>query len=446
MARSIADTQFLENEALSLLGRLDTVKPFALNTPMVRAAAISDEAQNGITKLLNRVSREVKQKIEAYISWLKDPANARAPASEAQGRFAYLKLRFNNLLDQLDIFADVLSQRGEHTTGVWLAGLDILAMDALALPGNYYESPPLVCFIERGHGAAIRRARTRLPGGDDNPVAVIQVPRERLIGSGIASSIVHEVGHQGAALLNLVDSVKGAISERKAQGQDVFAWELLDRWISEILSDFWAMAQLGIGATLGLINVVSLPSYFVFRIGTDGPHPFPWIRVKISIAIGRALFPHLQWKYLEKTWESFYPVGKQKDSTRQTVQALERILPCFAELVVNHYPDSLRGKALQDIFPVKERQPVHLQKLYKRWKYAPKLMEAAPPTLAFAVLGQAKSDGNISTVEETCLIRRMLTNWALMRTMQDCGAGKQLTTKAVQHRHINFTEQQLQLI
>ncbi len=48
-------------------------------------------------------------------------------------------------------------------------------------------------------GAAIRRARTRLPGGGDNPVAIIRVPRERMVGSGIASSLVHEVGHQAAA-------------------------------------------------------------------------------------------------------------------------------------------------------------------------------------------------------------------------------------------------------
>jgi hypothetical protein len=446
MARAVADTQFLENEALSLLGRLEMVKPFALNTPLVPAAAISAEAQNGITDLLNRVSREVKQKIEAYMAWLKNPLHAFAPAAEAQGRFAFLKLRFNNLLDQLDIFADVLSQRGEHTTGVWLAGLDVLAMDALALSGNYYHPPPLVCFLERGHGAAIRRARTRLPGGDDNPVAVIQVPRERLIGSGIASSIVHEVGHQGAALLHLVDSVKGAIGERKEQGQDDFAWELLDRWISEILSDFWAMAQLGIGATLGLINVVSLPSYFVFRIGTDGPHPFPWIRVKISIALGRALFPHLQWGYLERKWESFYPVRGQKTSTRQTVQALQRILPSFADLVVNHRPDSLRGKTLQEVFPVRERQPAHLQKLYKRWKYEPKLMEGVAPNLVFAVLGQAKSDGNITTVEETHLLQRLLTRWALLRSQHYCGGDSRHLIRSVRQQRIELTEQQLQLL
>ena len=99
------------------------------------------------------------------------------------------------MLTQFDIFADVLSQRSEHDTGVWLSGLDVVAADALALP-DYYEAPPVICYLDRGHGAAIRRARTRLPGGSENPVAVVRVPRERMVGSGIASSLVHEVGHQ----------------------------------------------------------------------------------------------------------------------------------------------------------------------------------------------------------------------------------------------------------
>ncbi len=438
MKRSVADTQFLENEALSLLGRLEMVKPFALNTPMVQAAAISLEAQHGISALLNRVSKEVKEKIEQYVAWLKNPAYAGVPSAEAQGRFAYLKLRFNNLLDQLDIFADVLSQRGEHNTGVWLAGLDVLARDALNTKGSFYEAPPLVCFLERGHGAAIRRARTRLPGGDDNPVGVIQVPRERLIGSGIASSIIHEVGHQGAALLHLADSVKEAISQQIAQGQDVRAWKLLDRWISEILSDFWAMAQLGIGATLGLINVVSLPTYFVFRVATDGPHPFPWIRVKLSLAFGKLLYPHLQWQYLEARWETFYPASKQRAATRYTIQALERIIPDFVKLVVNHKPRSLRGYKLKDVFPVQERQPARLQKLFKQWRYAPKLMYTASPTLVFAVLGQAKSDGNLSTVEETMLLQRMLTRWAMRRSQQPCGCANCQQKRLAHFSQINF--------
>ncbi|MHA6247939.1 hypothetical protein ACXYMU_08400 [Pontibacter sp. CAU 1760] len=436
--RSVADTQFLENEALSLLGRLEMLRPFALNTPMVQAAAISPEAQHGINTLLNRVSKEVREKIEQYVAWLKNPASVGVSAAEAQGRFAYLKLRFNNLLDQLDIFADVLSQRGEHNTGVWLAGLDVLARDALNIKGDFYEAPPLMCFLERGHGAAIRRARTRLPGGDDNPVGVIQVPRERLIGSGIASSIIHEVGHQGAALLQLVDSVKEAIAQKVSQGEEVRAWQLLDRWISEILADFWAMAQLGIGATLGLINVVSLPTYFVFRVATDAPHPFPWIRVKLSLAFGKLLYPHLQWRYLENRWETFYPPDKQRASTRYTIQALERTLPDFVELVVNHRPKGLGGYKLRDVFPVQARQPARLQKLFKQWRYAPTLMHTASPTLVFAVLGQAKSDGNLSTVEETMLLQRMLTRWAMQRARQPCGCAGCQQKKLAHISQINF--------
>ena len=103
---------------------------------------------------------------------------------EAQRRFTLLRLRFNSIICQFDIFADVLAQRSEHETGVWVAGLDDVAADALELPG-YYTAPPVICYLYRGHGAAIRRARTRLPGGDLTPVVIISVPRERMVGSGV---------------------------------------------------------------------------------------------------------------------------------------------------------------------------------------------------------------------------------------------------------------------
>ena len=54
------------------------------------------------------------------------------------------------------------------------------------------------------------------------------------------------------------------------------------------------MARVGITSTWDLIGVVSLPRVFVFRMGLDDPHPIPWIRVKISSAIGAALYPHQQ--------------------------------------------------------------------------------------------------------------------------------------------------------
>ena len=417
--RSPADTRFLVNETRAMLNRLQTVQSFSLNTPMVMAAAVSTEAQVEINRHLATIAYDLRRRLLAFIHWVRSPQSQSVSAAEAQARYTLLKLRFNNLLDQIDIFADVLLQRGEHRTGIWMAGLDVLAEDALHLPGDYYQPPPLICFLERGHGAAIRRARTRLPGGDENPVGVIQIPRERMIGSGIASSLIHEVGHQGSELLGLTDSIRAVLGTRiQAGGSHTLAWQLLSRWLNEILSDFWAVAHLGITATYGLISVVSLPSYFVFRIATDAPHPFPWIRVKISLAVGEILFPHPQWERLSQQWEALYPTADLPPPKRALIQDLQEILPAFAQLIVDHQPDSLRGEKLREVFPVEARQPAQLQALFGRWRTAPDEAARALPSLAFAVIGQAKADGALTAGEEFALLTRLLTQWALRRSQQ----------------------------
>jgi hypothetical protein len=136
-------------------------------------------------------------------------------------------------------------------------------------------------------------------GGGSNPVAIIRVPRERLVGSGIASSLVHEIGHQGAPLLNLIPSLRAVVqSLQHGSERNRLVWRLWDRWIGEVVADFWSVAKVGIASTVGLIGVVSLPRFFVFRLNVDDPHPTPWLRVKLSCAIGGALYPHLQWARL----------------------------------------------------------------------------------------------------------------------------------------------------
>ena len=416
MVRPVFATQFLVNEALSLKSRLQTIRPFALNSPMVAAACISDPALKGITDLMIRNNNELRSRIDAFIQLLKGDAGRNISTEEAQGRFSILKLRFNAMLDQLDIFANVVTQRSEHETGVWMAGLDVLATDVLNLKPKMYDAPEVVCFVTRGHGAAIRRARTRLPGGDENPVAVIQVPRERLISSGIASSLVHEVGHQGAALLDLVVTLRDDIRKKQAAGRNKMAWGLYYDWISEIISDFWAMAHLGIGATLGLISVVSLPRYFMFRVRPGDPHPFPWIRVKLSLSFGKALYPHAQWERFEKLWERMYPLHKLDAQSRQVIADLNAAMPEFTQLLINHRSQKLNGKRLSEIFPAQFRQPAHLQFLFNTWKFAPQKMNNAPPSLVFAVIGQAHADMNISAATEGAVLSKWLRQWALLRS------------------------------
>ena len=191
----------------------------------------------------------------------------------------------------------------------------------------------MICYLDRGVGAAIRRARTRLPGGGENPVAIIRIPRERMIGSGIASSLVHEVGHQGAALLGLVGSLRPILIEKRASAPDPTVWRLWERWISEIVPDFWSIARVGVVSTLGLIGVVSLPRPFVFRGNHDDPHPIPWIRVKLSCAIGDALNPHPQWRRVARMWESYYPTDTLDAARRLTLFSLEKSIPEFVSIV-----------------------------------------------------------------------------------------------------------------
>ncbi|MCE7987626.1 MAG: hypothetical protein DYG89_41205 [Caldilinea sp. CFX5] len=410
--------RLLAQEARALLTRLARVKPFALHETMVPAAAPLPAAQAAIEHYLAQGRRDLRRQVLAYLRWLHSPPGQQATLAEAQRRFTFLRLRFNSVLTQFDIFSVVMTQRSEQQSGIWLAGLDLVAADALALPGDYYTPPPVVCYLDRGHGAAIRRARTRLPGGGENPVAVIRVPRERMVGSGIASSLVHEVGHQAVTLLNLINAFRPLLACLHSDDADLAAtaqwWQ---RWLSEILADFWSVARVGVAAPLGLMGVVSLPRAFVFRINLDDPHPIPWIRVKLSCAMGHALYPHPQWAILAAIWEQYYPLHGLDAAKQTLLTQIERAIPAFVALLVNHRPPSLRGKSLVEALAVAERQPAHLQAHFEQWRHSPTHLRQTPPALAFAVIGQARADGKLGPEAESRLLGKLLTDWALRSTL-----------------------------
>uniref|UniRef100_UPI0040560A4B hypothetical protein n=1 Tax=Candidatus Electronema sp. TaxID=2698783 RepID=UPI0040560A4B len=418
----------LDQEARALLTRLNRVKPFILTEPMLPAASLLPPAQIAIERFLAKGRQELKKKVEEFQGWLKNGGAAATP-EEAQKRFTFLRLRFNAVLTQLDLFGDVITQRSENENGVWLSGLDVVSADALAMP-EYYRMPPVICYLDRGIGAAIRRARTRLPGGGENPVAIIRVPRERMVGSGIASSLVHEVGHQGSVLLELIPSLRPVLQEQGRKSGGAQEWILFDRWISEILADFWSVARVGVVSTLGLIGVVGLPRPFVFRLNLDDPHPMPWLRVKLSCAIGKALYPHPQWQGIAEMWESFYPLADLDAERRGVIAAVEAALPQFIELLVEHRPKSLRGKTLREAMQTEARQPARLAALFKEWVQEPAKMYREAPALAFAVLGQAKMDKMLSPEDEADLLAKLLNYWAMRSTLDMSGVLHELTYDA----------------
>ena len=425
MAISPYASWMLAQEARSLLTRLARVKPFALIEPMLPAAALLPDAQSAIERYLMLGRRELRSMIMGFLGWLHGPQGQRATAAEAQRRFTFMRMKFNATLTQFDLFNDVVTQRSEHESGVWLSGLDVVSADALALPGAeagvnvkpYYEAPPVICYLDRGPGAAIRRARTRLPGGGENPVAIIRVPRERMVGSGIASSLIHEVGHQGAALLDLVNSLRPLLQGLQRGGGAPLVWQLWERWVSEIVADFWSLARVGVVATMGLIGVVSLPRAFVFRLNADDPHPVPWIRVKLSCAMGQVMYPHPQWARIARLWESFYPLTGLAPLQQQLLVQLQASMSALVALLVNHRPQLLRGRSLVEVMQVGRRQPVQLERLFRTWNVIPGQMYRAGPSLVFAVLGQARANGQLSPEDESTLLARLLTHWALRSTL-----------------------------
>jgi len=365
---------------------------------MVPAASFSVEAMRAVERHVADSIATLLPEVERFLAWVKQ-----CPEPDlAQERFALLRLRFNLFLDRFDIYSDAITQRSERPVGIWLSGLDALAEDMLATGVARSERPPLACYLDRGRGAAIRRARTRFADGELNPLAMVRLPRERMIGSGVASSLAHEVGHQGVALLKLHEPARRVLAAQPGSAP----WAL---WSSEILADFWAIACLGISATVGLLAVVTLPQAFVFRLNDNDVHPSPYIRTLLSAALGERVFPDPQWQKLAETWRRLYPLAHAPLRKRAVLRAREAEISRVADTLVKLEFTSL-GASLPRHLKASSRSPERLR--------TSRLLElrAVSPLFAIAALGQGRADGVIEPEAEARTLNDLLRRWALQRS------------------------------
>jgi hypothetical protein len=411
--------EYVIQEILAIETRVDRLLPFSSTMTMVPAAGVPTKALALIETQQRSARKRLREAGRQFLRWLESTEGKNADAAKIQGRLVVLKLRFNAVLAQFDIFADVLVQRSESGTGVWIAGLDDLAADSLRLAGSFYETPELICYLDRGHGAAIRRARTELPGGDENPVAIIKIPRERMVGLGIGASLVHEVGHQAAAILNLVPPLIASLRKESLswQGMERNVWNYWERWMSEIVADMWSLGQLGITATYGLMGVVSLPRFFMFQIDSEGPHPFPWIRVMISIELGRALYPDAQWDRVEAMWRSMYPANGLDGRVSEVIASLNKTRARCAAILLQHRPSLLNGLTVGECFQRQGHSPELLRSIWRKCQNQRAKWSDLRPTLALAAIGQARVDGKTSPADEARTISALLRHWAIKSSL-----------------------------
>jgi hypothetical protein len=162
---------------------------------------------------------------------------------------------------------------------------------------------------------------------------------------------------------------------------------LWDRWISELVADFWSVAKLGVSSTLGLIQVLSLPRAFVFHLHPTDPHPFAWIRVHASCAMGHALFPHPQWAGVATFWDQLYPL-RNSSALGALTRRLRDHTAIFAEEMAGHRPRALRGQSLREALAVDQRTPGRLLEIYRSNAANPSALAALPPTLGMAALSR----------------------------------------------------------
>lgn len=406
--------RLIDQELGGLIHRLQMVKPLAMHETMVPAAIPRNSALAHIDRYLLQGRGKLLTNAHRFKQWLRS-SQARASRGESiYRRFVFLRLQASAALTQFDLFADAVTQRSEAGTGILLRGMEYLAEDALHIQDTPYTPPPMLCYLDHGIGAAIRRARTRLPGGGENPVALIRVPRERMVGLGIASSLVHEVGHQGAALLNLVPTLQAAMQPLlHGPGMALNPWQSWHRWVSEIVADLWSVSRVGMASTLGLINVVSLPRPFVFRANLDDPHPTPWLRVLLSAEMGRQLYPHDEWQRLRTTWQQMYPGHRHDVEQRDVMHALAEHIPLFVHWLLRQPVPAANYRTLRDLLFDPALGPHALHNRFEQWEQSPRLVDAMRPCQVFALAAYARLVRGKGSQAESHNLHRLLHRWAL---------------------------------
>lgn len=165
----------------------------------------------------------------------------------------------------------------------------------------------------------------------------------------------------------------------------------------------------------------------------------PWMRVRLSAALGQALYPDPQWQRVTALWESYYPLERSPEPQRALVHALCATMPELVERLLGHRPERLLLRTLGSVLASDARHPARLHALYRLWRKAPRLAQNAAPSLFFAVIGQARADGVLGAEDESQVLESALRFWALQTSTDEAAAyGARLPRGSLPPRMITY--------
>lgn len=259
----------------------------------------------------------------------------------------------------LDYFGDAINTRTRPQLGNHLMALDRLAGAALtrALQPMGFTVPPVLTYLDKGLGASILKAGLRLwDRRGVNPVAVIKVVRHNLYRP---TALIHEAGHQISYVLNWNDELAAVLRKEldRFGNQTAATWA---SWSSEIAADAFAFIFTGYAAVATLQDVLSGGPGMVFNFHPGNPHPIPYLRTLLAVAMCHHVFGEGPWRSLGEHWRSQYTLNQAPPELRKWLAAQEETLPQVAALILDYPMKAFGGQSLRAYLPPEHLQPSRL--------------------------------------------------------------------------------------
>jgi len=395
--------------------RLRQARLPSISLPAAPAAAASPEAlaqlERGALKVIDSMLLDI-DRLDRSLAKI-SAASARQ-TQVANRRLTVMQLRADALFKSLDFFSDTIAIRADAHSGLLLAGLDRVLAVALdrKIPG--YRPPHAISYLDAGgRGGAISRARTRLPGGVVLPVAMVRVSPETLP-TRLTSSL-HEVGHQLAVDLNMLEEARHVVRRAvlSATGNPAQA-ALWVNWTGELIPDCWSLC-LGAGAPAvdGVQRVLSLPAPMLHLLRPGAVHPPGAVRVPFSVAYARHVRPDPVLRDLSRRFDQVYAGVLLPDMLVARTRSLATAVDAVAEALATHRFTGLAGRTISEVSDPEQLDPRRLRTyLAQASALDPEKLAARQPLFALAAIGLARTLGLLAPAHHDRIARAWLLNIA----------------------------------
>ncbi|WP_109301494.1 hypothetical protein [Aquimarina sp. AU474] len=265
----------------------------------------------------------------------------------------------------LDFYADAINSRTNRDISAIMRACDCIARDSMKsiLTPLGKTVPPVLTYIDKGLGASILKAGLRLwDGKTQSPVAAIKIVRHNLYRP---TALIHEAGHQVAHMLHWNEEL-GQVLLRQLKSISPKIAELWSGWSSEIAADTFAFVHTGYGSVVGLHDVVSGDSKFVFRYTPMDPHPISYLRVLLGIEMCKVSYGKGPWDQMERVWKQKYVDKNPKPQVQTLIKQSIPLLSKIAKICLDTPMMAFDKKPITYWIPPKRVAPNHLQKLVKQ--------------------------------------------------------------------------------